>query len=787
MPSVGMRRSTRVLVVKGGDGARVLRSGRRLWPDSDAGRLQRAAEEESVGGGWPPLKSGQGGSGDEIAVSNYKANGWVREASRLCVTTAPVVAVSGEAGLARNGESELRDCRNGEQMWGLVYQRKRKAMELSDGSGGGGRGSRIWDDKMYGKHFVRRQRRMGTDGHVVVRESYDQSCRVRLVAVVNSRFCEPSLFDRFLASFLGHATRGRLRLRDFAAFLTAGAVHEAFASHGIRFSRVLPTSRNGICKFFGNIGFLPLFSLDFCAAPHYFLRTQINMALRSRCPLFEYVIYSTQEDRVTEIDAGEEDVPCVSSDNHVLGTEGMISLPTSSPLRSPSRNSYRRNGLISPVFQTKRRSRRMTRVGIASKTAVHRSNENLISKKFCFQGNHCQYSAVLSDHQLRNSAGRMVVPHTKELRSTLVNMGEDIVSTSCSANILVSEPNRCYRQVGAVVMLEFSASNEWVIAVKSNGSLKYSHVAQKVMRPSTTTNRYTHAMIWTGEDDWKLEFPNRKDWFVFKELYRECSDRNMQIPAAKIIPVPGVWEVPGYGDSSSACFLRPGSYIISKDDEISRAMAKRTAIYDLDSEDEEWVRKFNCAMCLETDLKEEAFELIIDALEKAQFCSPDDYSDEEAAIDLCLDLERREVVEAIYRYWMAKRKQKRSALIKIFQQWHQPKRAQLIPKPFLRKRRSLKRQGCQPGRGKQLSVLQAIAAQHDALEEQRAMLRVEEAKTTAARSVEFATRKRRRAQDLLEQADLKIYRATKALKIIEVLRSEYEDADAVVATYIDDD
>lgn len=61
----------------------------------------------------------------------------------------------------------------------------------------------------------------------------------------------------------------------------------------------------------------------------------------------------------------------------------------------------------------------------------------------------------------------------------------------------------------------------------------------------------------------------------------------------------------------------------------------------------------------------------------------------------------------------------------------------------------------------------AMAAEHDALEEQNALRKVEAAKTAAKRSVESAILKRRRAQILMENADLAIYKAMVALRIAE--------------------
>ena len=142
-------------------------------------------------------------------------------------------------------------------------------------------------------------------------------------------------------------------------------------------------------------------------------------------------------------------------------------------------------------------------------------------------------------------------------------------------------------------------------------------------------------------------------------------------PTVKNIPVPGVLEVLDYGNRNDIPFCRPNSYISTEYDEVSRALARRTANYDMDSEDELWLEKFNNESFTQNELhqhvSENNFELMVDAFEKANYCSPEDFPDEKAAANLCLDLARSEVVVAVYNYWMKKRKQKRSALVRCFQ------------------------------------------------------------------------------------------------------------------------
>ncbi|KAK8638844.1 hypothetical protein V6N13_137253 [Hibiscus sabdariffa] len=86
----------------------------------------------------------------------------------------------------------------------------------------------------------------------------------------------------------------------------------------------------------------------------------------------------------------------------------------------------------------------------------------------------------------------------------------NVDSSRCSANILVIEPDICDKEKGAIVTLELSTSREWLLVVKKDGSTKYACKADRDISPSSC-NRFTHAIIWTGDDDWKLEFVNGQD------------------------------------------------------------------------------------------------------------------------------------------------------------------------------------------------------------------------------------------------------------------------------------
>ncbi|KAL7585712.1 uncharacterized protein LOC111914017 isoform X1 [Lactuca sativa] len=360
-------------------------------------------------------------------------------------------------------------------------------------------------------------------------------------------------------------------------------------------------------------------------------------------------------------------------------------------------------------------------------------------------------------------------PNFKELKSTLVELTQNIDSATCSANILVIESDRCYRESGAVITMEMAAPKQWFLVVKRNGVESFRVETRTAMR-SCFHNRVTHAIIWAGNDEsWRLEFPNRQDWFVFKELYRKCSERSVQLQATltSIIPVPRVNEVKGYADVESSPFIMPDSYITSRGDEVSRVLERSDTVYDMDSDDDEWLKKFN----FDRDVKvnEDDFEKIIDSFERGIYGSPEDYADVALVVDRCQMLASKDVLEGVYDYWMAKRKKKHSALIRVFQFYKPKKTEQLNTKSVLRKKRSFRKRGNQSGRGKQLTFLKAALYDKNVEEAENTALKVEETEGAAKRAEEGAIVKRERAQMLMEVADLLTYKATMALRVAEAL------------------
>ncbi|WOH02376.1 hypothetical protein DCAR_0521765 [Daucus carota subsp. sativus] len=312
-------------------------------------------------------------------------------------------------------------------------------------------------------------------------------------------------------------------------------------------------------------------------------------------------------------------------------------------------------------------------------------------------------SSVESGQQAISSLVDNSITSVRKRKHSLPGLIENIDTSTCCTNILVIESDRCYRVEGAAFNLVKSDANQWFVAIEKDGTRRYDVIVQQVMR-TCSFNRITHAVIWTCDNGWRLEFPNRRDWLIFKELYKECAEHNIKAPRGSGIPVPGVHEVPSYSQSSRGSFKRPHSYITWKDDELTRALAKETAYYDLDCEDELWLDKFNNESFQDKRINKHvsaaAFEQIINSFEKGLYCRQEDYSDVRIAVDLSLNLERKEVLEAVHNYWMRKRKQKKSALSRVFQ-CYQLRETHISAAVILGKKRSCTRQATRSGRGQQ--------------------------------------------------------------------------------------
>uniref|UniRef100_A0A164ZDN2 Nudix hydrolase domain-containing protein n=1 Tax=Daucus carota subsp. sativus TaxID=79200 RepID=A0A164ZDN2_DAUCS len=129
-------------------------------------------------------------------------------------------------------------------------------------------------------------------------------------------------------------------------------------------------------------------------------------------------------------------------------------------------------------------------------------------------------SSVESGQQAISSLVDNSITSVRKRKHSLPGLIENIDTSTCCTNILVIESDRCYRVEGAAFNLVKSDANQWFVAIEKDGTRRYDVIVQQVMR-TCSFNRITHAVIWTCDNGWRLEFPNRRDWLIFKELYKE--------------------------------------------------------------------------------------------------------------------------------------------------------------------------------------------------------------------------------------------------------------------------
>ncbi|XXG88303.1 hypothetical protein AAC387_Pa12g0529 [Persea americana] len=816
MPSVGMRRSTRVFVPKSmtktaSDAdltqASVLRSGKRRLTESFIG--EKATDGDFDGDDeWMRSWEQKRGRMDGLDGCDDALDGCIVLAAgdrgESAAAAAEELVVAADAG---DGPIDNR--------FGIVYNRRRQ--RKSPASSGAG----VLEDRRYGVQYVRKQQRKkesSTGLDPLLRRSNGS-----LFISVESSLSSIRQFSCFLVSVLGWMMRRQgSSLSEFTSFLLSHPMARVFGLHGIHFetepnwsleTRVPCRNSCGICTIYGSQLSVPLVSVNFAALPFYFmgLHSKIHLGyhyLPDVLARFLMGFYGNSERAIISFVERDFCIPLETGDfrRDMLGSgiptvESNVADCVVEANEYTAQNVAKRHGAKLRKHQKKRSSLRPVRTpknpsmslqdggscsepsgmqlnsvsdaSPAQGSAIRSTNEKSLEMYgndfFGVRVDHMAHSSPRVSLKQKRSARYSHSPteKAKESKSALVDLKQNIDSARCSGNILVIDSDRCWREDGAEVMLECSGAREWHLAVKIKGSIKYLYKAQE-MRPNTS-NRYTHSIMWTGEDGWKLEFCDKKDWLIFKELHKECSERNAQAASVRMIPIPGVQEVLGYTDGKNVPFLRPDVYISVRDDEVERALMSQNANYDMDSEDEALLEQLN-RIPDDGDngdvgrISFDVFEKIIFVFEKAAYSHPDGVFDVDRATNLCVDLRKRDLVAAVFEYWSGKRKRKQSPLVRVFQ-GPPPKRAQVIPKHVLRKRRSFKRQPSQVGRGKPEHDVQAMVEKEALRRIQETDRAAEQAMQSAiVKATELAIVKRRRAQELMQKADLATYKAVMALR-----------------------
>ncbi|XP_072964334.1 uncharacterized protein [Typha angustifolia] len=287
-----------------------------------------------------------------------------------------------------------------------------------------------------------------------------------------------------------------------------------------------------------------------------------------------------------------------------------------------------------------------------------------VSYSFCPQGDE------LSSDSRNNHRKAYTYKNVKRLSGSSGTPDNFLDSLICHANVLITVGDRGWRECGAQVLLEFDDQQEWRICIKLSGVIKYIHKASHILQPGTT-NRYTHAMMWKGGKDWYLEFPDRGQWSLFKQMHEECYNRNIRAASIKNIPTPGVRMVAGgHNVNAEVPFLRSSKYIRQVGTEIDMALDPAHVLYDMDSGDEEWVSKlrFSDSKAINiSEVTEDLFERVMDTFEKLAYAHHCDEFNANQIAELMANVGPLDIIEVIHEYWRVKRQKKGLPLIRQFQ------------------------------------------------------------------------------------------------------------------------
>ncbi|EFJ19902.1 hypothetical protein SELMODRAFT_444069 [Selaginella moellendorffii] len=238
------------------------------------------------------------------------------------------------------------------------------------------------------------------------------------------------------------------------------------------------------------------------------------------------------------------------------------------------------------------------------------------------------------------------------------DLGESPSSGTCTANLLIVQSDRGWRETGATIEQQADGDTS-ILVVSLNGEVLYTYKAYQPIQAGIS-NKHTHALMWRGGKDWMLEFTDKMQWSCFRSMHAASCVTNARALSMKHIPIPGVREVPDDPDLSVS-FLRPwGGYIKQPSGEIDAALSTSRVLYDMDSEDEEWLD------AQADEITDEVFEKTIHYLERAAYIQKQEIS-LPVAVELCSSLAPAEAITLIHAHWLERRRKHGMALIRCFQ------------------------------------------------------------------------------------------------------------------------
>ncbi|EPS70792.1 hypothetical protein M569_03969, partial [Genlisea aurea] len=694
MPAVGMRRKTRVF------GTRILRSGRKLCMEPYAGS-----------------KYGKSAHGEGKFMDNIRGmDSWKEFQKSISVFPSQKTKRKEDAHVVVMAET------NPGKIFGLVYERKRKRTEETDRDPA--------EDHRFRIKFARkgwRERRRAVESFFTRRVFLDHVRRSHelCIAIQEPVFGFSHCVARLLFTILRHINRFRIGMRVLCRFLLSKPIFDAYSPVGLHFIEDGSISKScGVSRISGYSSSVPLLYFTSPVVPSAFILMQTSVYSRN--------LNSSSLLRSFHVNGDEKIPDFIADEDDDDDDESSSRMPEDRNDDFTEKDSFSNPPLVlsKPVIRS---------MQLRSSRRIQKRRSFRGGRKFAYRGQKYRgASTTTSKEKIKQQASVAAQP------------------PCCSANLLVTDTDKSYREDGVVISTESTVSERFLV-VKKDGMKCYSLKPQGAMR-LCSSNRFTHSIVWGETDSWKLEFPCRKDWMNFRDMYTECFKYNNSAavhPSADAIPVPEVQDVvdPVEDDAFYVPFTRPVSYINVKDDELVRALKNRRSNYDMDSDDERWLADLNGDPSKEA-VTPDSFELAIDAFEKAHHCKPpqDDYA-------ACESIARRDAVDAIRNYWIQKRKRKRAALVRVFQLYEPRRSSVAIPKSVLRKKRSFKRQG-----NKRLITKQCSSPWQEAEQQNNA---AEEASAAAERLEEVAIFSRGRAQDMMLNADLRTYKALMAVRIAE--------------------
>ncbi|XP_039054786.1 uncharacterized protein LOC120197266 [Hibiscus syriacus] len=187
------------------------------------------------------------------------------------------------------------------------------------------------------------------------------------------------------------------------------------------------------------------------------------------------------------------------------------------------------------------------------------------------------------------------------------------------------------------------------------------------------TNRFTLAMMWKGGKDWILEFTDRSQWALFKEMHEECYNLNVRAASVKNIPIPGVRLIEEYDENAmEVTFVRCSSkYLCQVENDVEMVLDPSRVLYDIDSDDEQWISRIRKSSQSDIDnsleFSDDMFEKVMDMFEKAAYTEQCTQFTTEEIQELMAGVGSLKVITAIYGHWQQKRQRVGMSLIRHLQ------------------------------------------------------------------------------------------------------------------------